>query len=462
MTSASLALLSATDLLRLYRSKQLSPVEATEAVLDRIAARNGPVNAMTLVDGERALADARAAEARWQQGEPKGLLDGVPATIKDLVLTAGWPTLRGSRTVDPDQPWTVDAPATARLREAGAVLVGKTTTPEFGWKGVTDSPLAGITRNPWNRDRTPGGSSGGAAAAAALGFGALHIGTDGGGSIRIPAGFTGIYGLKPSFGRVPAFPASPFGSVSHVGPMTRTVADAALMLTVISRPDARDWQSLPPDGRDYRIGLEDGVAGLRIGYVAAPGGAPVDPGIAALVDAAAAAFADLGARVEPMTLDLDGIAECFHAHWCAGAASLLSTLPAASHALIDPGLRAMAEAGAALSMVAYQAQMRVRAEFAIRLRRLHETTDLLLMPTLPVLAFAAGQDRPDPASRSWADWTPFSYPFNLTQQPAATIPCGFVDGLPAGLQIVGPAHRDDLVLRASRAYEGVRPIVLPA
>ncbi len=260
------ATLSATELLRLYRQKQLSPLEVTRAALDRIARFDGAVNAFCLVDEERALADARAAEVRWQRGEPCGLVDGVPTTIKDLVLTEGWPTLRGSRAIDPDQPWDEDAPATARLREQGAILIGKTTTPEFGWKAVTDCALTGITRNPWDISKTPGGSSGGAAAACALGMGALHVGSDGGGSIRIPAGFTGIFGLKPSFGRVPAYPSSPFGTVSHLGPMTRTVADAALMLTVLAQPDSRDWFALPYDRRDYRIGLEQGARGLRIAF----------------------------------------------------------------------------------------------------------------------------------------------------------------------------------------------------
>ena len=218
------ATFSAAELLRLYRTQALSPVEATEAVLARIERFEPAVNAFCLVDPERALAAARASEARWRRGEPQGLLDGVPTTIKDLILTRGWPTLRGSRAIAPGQPWEEDAPATARLREHGAVLIGKTTTPEFGWKAVTDSALTGITRNPWDLARTPGGSSGGAAAACALGMGALHVGTDGGGSIRIPASFAGIFGLKPSFGRVPAAPLSPFGTVAHLGPMTRSVA----------------------------------------------------------------------------------------------------------------------------------------------------------------------------------------------------------------------------------------------
>src|SRR5438094_10493326 len=232
--TADLCALSATELLDAYRKHELSPVEVTRAVLERIDKLNPVVNAFNLVS-DRALEDAKASEARWLAGQPKGLLDGVPVSIKDILLTKGWPTLRGSKTVDPTGSWQDDAPATARLREHGAVLLGKTTTPEFGWKGVTDSPLTGITRNPWNPKKTPGGSSGGAAAALASGMGALAVGTDGGGSIRIPCSFTGLFGIKPSFGRVPAWPLSPFGTVAHVGPIAKSVADAALMLGVMSR-----------------------------------------------------------------------------------------------------------------------------------------------------------------------------------------------------------------------------------
>ena len=213
--------LSATELVDLYRKKELSPVEVATATQKRIEKLNPVLNAFNLVSPEIA-AGAKASEARWMRGEPKGLLDGVPVSIKDIILTKGWPTLRGSKTVDPKGPWNDDAPVVARLREHGAVLLGKTTTPEFGWKGVTDSPLTGITRNPWNPAKTPGGSSGGAAAAVASGMGPLALGTDGGGSIRIPCSFTGLFGIKPSFGRVPAWPLSPFGTVAHVGPMTRT------------------------------------------------------------------------------------------------------------------------------------------------------------------------------------------------------------------------------------------------
>src|SRR5436190_6855092 len=246
-----LAMMSAVDLLAQYRAKKLSPVEATRSALARIDRLNPRFNAFRLVDEAAALASARASEARWMKGEPISLVDGVPATVKDLLITKGWSTLRGSKAVEPNQAWDEDAPCVARLREEGAVLLGKTTTPEFGWKGVTDSPLTGITGNPWDETKTPGGSSGGAAVAAACGMGALHLGTDGGGSIRIPAGFTGIFGFKQSYGLVPASPLSPFGTLAHIGPMTRTVADAALMLSVIAKPDLRDWYAIPYNGKNY-------------------------------------------------------------------------------------------------------------------------------------------------------------------------------------------------------------------
>jgi aspartyl-tRNA(Asn)/glutamyl-tRNA(Gln) amidotransferase subunit A len=299
--------------------------------------------------------------------------------------------------------------------------------------------------------------------AAALGMGALHIGTDGGGSIRIPAGFTGITGLKPSFGRVPAYPLSPFGTVSHVGPMTRTVTDAALMLTVLAGFDARDWHALPPEGRDYRMGLEDGVAGLRVAFSPCLGYAAVDPEVAVAVSAAVAVLADLGARVEGVDPGFADPREVFDRHWYAGAANALSTLPAGHWENLDPGLREVAEAGRRIPLMDYLAAVNERGRLGQRMCLFHRHHDLLVTPTLPIPAFAAGQELADPASqRRWPDWTPFSYPFNLSQQPAITVPCGFTSGgLPVGLQIVGPMHADALVLRAARAYESRCPGRLP-
>ncbi|NIR31600.1 MAG: amidase [Gammaproteobacteria bacterium] len=458
-----IAHLPATELLRLYRNKRLSPVEATRASLERIERCDRTLNAYCLVRPDEALAAARASEQRWSKGEPRGLLDGVPVAIKDLLLTKGWPTLRGSKTVDPDQPWDEDAPSTARLREHGAVLLGKTTTPEFGWKGVTDSPLTGVTRNPWNPTMTPGGSSGGSAAAVASAMATVALGTDGGGSVRIPCGFTGLFGLKPSFGRVPAAPLSPFGTVSHVGPMTRTVSDAALVLTVIAAPDARDWHALPYDGRDYRIGLEDGVRRLRIAYSPELGYARVDPEVRSVVDAAVEVCRDLGAQVEQVDPGFDDPLDCFVKHWLAGAANLTRTFDERKLNMLEAGLAQFARAGAALSLMDYLDAINRRGALGQAMNTFHERYDLLLTPALPCAAFPAEQQVYDPANQEhWFDWTPFTFPFNLTQQPAASVPCGLTAaGLPVGLQIVGPRYADALVLRASRAFESARPFPMP-
>jgi aspartyl-tRNA(Asn)/glutamyl-tRNA(Gln) amidotransferase subunit A len=455
--------LSAAELLQLYRRKKLSPVEATKAVLERIGKLNPALNAFCFLDEKQALRNAKQSEERWRKGAPQGLLDGVPVSIKDLLLTKGWPTLRGSKTVDPKGPWNDDAPVTARLREHGAVLLGKTTTPEFGWKGVTDSPLTGITRNPWNPKMTPGGSSGGAAAAVASGMGPLTVGTDGGGSIRIPCGFTGLVGLKPSFGRVPAWPLSPMGTVAHVGPMTRTVEDCALLLNVLSLPDRRDWHALPFDGRDYRVGLEDGVRGLRIAYSADLGYAKVDDEIAAIVKKAVSKFQDLGAFVEARD---PGFADCgplFAAHWFPGAAMIVRNTPAAKRKLMDKGLLDTARAGEKVTTAQYLDAVKQRGALGELMNRFHEKYDLLLTPTLPLAAFQAGVELSNILrQKRWTDWSPFSYPFNLTQQPAATVPCGLTKkGLPVGLHIVGPRHADALVLRAARAFESTQPLRSP-
>jgi len=459
--------LSALELVRRYRDGEISPVEVAAAVLARIDDVDQTLNAFRLVDAERALDQARESEARWRRGEPKGLIDGVPTSVKDLILTRGWPTLRGSPAIDPAGPWDQDAPVTARLREHGAVLLGKTTTPEFGWKGVTDSPLTGITRNPWDPDKTPGGSSGGAAAAAAAGMGALHVGTDGGGSIRIPAGFTGIFGLKPSFGRVPAYPLSPFGTVSHVGPMARTAAEAALMLSVISGPDARDWYALPPEGVDYVGETETGIAGLKVAFSADLGFARVDSEVAQLVARAAEQFSELGAHVEPVDPGFDDPTPVFDVLWKVGVFNALKGYSEAVRGRMDPGLQQTFDAGRAMPLQDYLDAGNWRQDLGSHMRAFHQRHDLLLTPSLAVPAFDVGVEAPPDRAEAhdaqgwtrWLSWTPFSYPFNMTQQPACSVPCGFTRaGLPVGLQIVGPMFDDRLVLRAARAYEAANPI----
>lgn len=460
MSVADLPADSAAALLHAYRRGTLSPVEATAVALARIRAFEPAVNAFVLVDERGAMAAARQSEARWRNGTPIGLLDGVPSTIKDATLTRGWPTLRGSRTIARDQPWGDDAPVVARLREAGAVLLGKTTLPEFAWKGVCDSALTGITRNPWDVRMTPGGSSGGAAVAAALGMGWLHQGSDGGGSIRIPASFTGVVGLKPSFGRVPLWPPTVQGTLSHTGPLTRTVADAALMLTAIARPDPRDWMALPYEARDWRFGLHDGVRGLRIAASATLGHVRcLDAEVAAAFAGAVVAFDELGATVEAIDPGFEDPHEAFRILWYAGAAQNLRRMAPELRALVDPGLREIAEEAERFSAADLIEAGMVRARIGVAMKALHERYDVLLTPTLPIPAFAAGQEMPDPRrQRRWTEWSPYCFPFNMTMQPAISVPCGLTQaGLPIGLHIVGPVHDDAIVLRAAAAFEGLRP-----
>jgi aspartyl-tRNA(Asn)/glutamyl-tRNA(Gln) amidotransferase subunit A len=450
--------LSATELLGLYRRRELSPVEATQAVLAQIERANPAINAYCLVRGDEALAAARASERRWAAGEPAGLLDGVPTSVKDLLLTSGWPTLRGSRTVDLAGPWTVDAPAVARLREHGAVLLGKTTTPEWGWKAVTDSPLTGVTRNPWDLSRTPGGSSGGAAAAVACGLGPLALGTDGAGSIRIPASFCGIVGLKPTQGRVPVYPPSAFGTLSHVGPMARTVADAALLLDVIGAPDYRDSLALDRSVQIPELAAAR-VGGLRIAYSPALGYAQVDPEVAAAVQAAVTALESCGARVTIADPGFASPVATLNVLWYAGAAAILDDIPAERRHLVDPGLAEVASEGLGYSALDYVRALRERAALGAAMGAFHESYDLLVTPTEPIVAFAAGTEVPEgSADPHWPSWTPFTYPFNLSHQPAATVPCGFsAAGLPIGVQVVGARHADSLVLSACAAIEAVLP-----
>lgn len=448
-------------MLAAYRQKQLSPVDVVRAVLERIERYNGVVNAYCHLDPEGALTLARESEARWMAGAPRGVADGVPVGVKDNILVAGMPIRYGSK-LSSDKPAKHDAPAVARLREHGAIVLGKTAMPEIGWKAVGDSPLTGITRNPWDTRKTTGGSSSGAVAATLLGMGSIHLGTDGGGSIRIPASFTGCYGIKPTRGRVASWPTSPLGTLAHVGPIARSVADAALTMSVISGPDLRDvygWISAAPD---FQSGLEDRVRGLRIAYSPRLGFVKrVHSEVETSVKAAARLFESLGAHVEAADPDMGGdpIA-AWDTLWWTSAALNLRPHGEKVHEVCDPDLVAGAAQGYALSAIDYVSAQLKRAEVSNALARFFEQYDLLLTPSVPVPAFDAGCLVPPGGEwgNRWTDWAPFSYPFNLTQQPAASIPCGQTsDGLPIGLQIVGAIGADHLVLRASRAFEAMQP-----
>ncbi|MEV8014992.1 amidase [Streptomyces sp. NPDC086554] len=459
--------LSAVQLVDGYRKGEFSPVDATRAALRRAEEVQPAVNAFVRIDADEAIAAADASAERWRRGEPRGLVDGVPVSVKDLLLQRGGPTLRGSKTVRTEGSWDEDAPSVARLREHGAVFIGKTTTPEFGWKGVTDSPRSGVTRNPYDHTRTAGGSSGGSAAAVAYGAAPVSLGTDGGGSVRIPGAFCGIFALKPTYGRVPLYPASAFGTLAHVGPMTRDAADAALLMDVISGPDWRDWSQLGPVAGSFRAGIEGGVRGLRIAYSPALGGqVAVRPAVASAVRRAVESLAAQGAYVEETDPDFSEPVEAFHTLWFSGAARVTQHLSSAQRELLDPGLREICDRGARYSALDYLAAVDVRMDLGRRMGRFHSTYDLLVTPTLPITAFEAGAEVPKGSGHHrWTGWTPFTYPFNMTQQPAATVPCGVDgDGLPIGVQIVAARHADALVLRAAHAlYEaGSAGIAPPA
>jgi aspartyl-tRNA(Asn)/glutamyl-tRNA(Gln) amidotransferase subunit A len=450
-----IAFLPATRLLDLFRKKELSPVEATRETLRRLETYEGALNAFVLYDPDSALAAARASEVRWRKGEPQGLLDGVPVAIKDTQLTKGWPRLVGSKTIDPNQPWKEDAPATAKLRAENAVFFGKTTTPEFGWKPTTDSPLSGVTRNPWNLERTPGGSSGGSAAAVVAGICPMAIGTDAGGSIRIPASFSGIFGLKPTFGRVALYPPSAFGDVSHVGPMTRTVADAALMLDAMKGPDSRDWYSLPADGVAYREQVARGsMKGKRVALSPTLGYAEPTPAVRQAVEKAAKVFADLGAIVEHADPFAESPMPTFQTLALGGFWALLRSMTPRQIAVMDPGLVATCRLGEAVTQEQLVEALGRRAVIGAAVRQFFDRYDILLSPTMPIVAaYAEPRDdgQPDPAN--YRDWLTYTWAFNLTRNPSASIPCGFADGLPIGLMVTGQIFDDLGVLQACHAYE---------
>ena len=442
-----------------YADGTLSPVEVTEAVLERVRALDPELGAFVLVDEDRARQDARASAERWRAGTAYGPLDGVPATIKDLSLVTGWPTRKGATWTD-DAPATEDSPVVARLREAGSVLVGKTTTPEMGWKGLCDSPLSGDTRNPWDVTRTPGGSSGGAAVAAVTGMGVLHVGSDGGGSIRMPSAFCGTVGLKATHAKVALYPPGGSGLLSHVGPIARSVRDVAFMMSAIGTPDWRDIYPTQSDDASWLDGLEDGVVGMRIAYSPTYGRADVDPEIAAATARTVRVLEHLGARVDEVDPDYPDCREAFLTLWDAALGRAVAHLTAAQRAAIDPGLAATWERGKELSAFEMLEADAVRAEVTLAFSRLLTQYDVLVSPQLPITAFPLGSDVADPATQThWVDWTPFTFPLNLSRHPAATVPIGRSSaGLPMAMQIVGAHFDERTVLQVARAVEKAQPL----
>jgi aspartyl-tRNA(Asn)/glutamyl-tRNA(Gln) amidotransferase subunit A len=461
MANDELCWMSAAALAAAIKRKKLSPVEVTRAVLDRIERVNPRLNAYVTITDDQAIRDARAAErAVGKRGARLGPLHGVPFSTKDLVITKGVRTTFGTRFYADHVP-TEDAPMVARMKAAGGIQLGKTNTPTFGWIGATHNLVFGITRNPWNTDRTPGGSSGGASAAVAAGLGPVAIGTDGGGSIRIPASCAGIFGHKASYGRIPVYPPSGAWSLSHIGPMTRTVEDAALMMNACAGPDERDQYSLPADGIDYVKALKGSLKGLRIGWSPDLGFARVvDPEVEATCAKAARRFRELGAKVEEARLGWPSPKAAWEAVFCGGIATRMAPYLDRPND-IDPGLLPIIQDAVKWPASRYVQAWFDRLTWYDHVRRYFETHDLLLTPTIATPPFKVGLDNPlEIAGRPVEayDWIPFTFPFNLTGNPAASVPCGFTkDGLPIGLQVVGRRFDDVTVLRAAAGFEKLAP-----
>jgi aspartyl-tRNA(Asn)/glutamyl-tRNA(Gln) amidotransferase subunit A len=416
------------------------------------------------IEPDHVLSAATQSQARWRAGAPLGPIDGVPTSIKDNIWVKGLPTRRGSKTSDAT-PAQDDAPAAARLREQGAVILGKTCMPEHGWIGVCHSPLTGITRNPWNPGYTPGGSTGGGAVAALLGLGVLHLGTDGAGSLRIPAAFTGVFGMKPTYGLVPTYPPSPLNVLAHQGPITRTVADAALMLSVIARPDARDMTAWNTPAPDFSAGLDAGVRGLRVAFSARFGqDFALDPEIDAAARKAAGVLQAQGAIVEDADPPLTRTRELIQAMWWPVMTMLADSLPPERRAQMDPGLLKLAKLGKNFTVGDYVAAYTARMELHQAMLAFHQRYDLLLTPSMPITALKVGLETTEDGvyGADWTGWSPYTYPLNLTQQPAASVPSGLArNGLPMGVQIVGAPRADAMVLRAARVIEQAMPMPRP-
>lgn len=469
MPGPDLAFAEATEIAGAVARREISPVETVMATLDRMRRTEPHLHAFCTPAPELALDEARRLETELAAGAVPGPLAGVPVAVKDLVFTRGLRTTFGSPLYADFVPEDDDI-AVARLRAAGAIVIGKTNVAEFGYGGVGHNPLFETTRNPWNTALTSGGSSAGSAAAVAAGVCSLAVGSDGGGSVRLPASFTGIVGIKASMGRVPLWPgcrdprfpgASGWESIEHIGPLARTVADAALMLAVMSGPDQRDRWSLPDEGLEWRVvALPRRKLDLRIAYCPKWGGLPVEREVAALVGSAALAFADAGCVVEEIDDPLGDVIDCYRT-----IVASETDIGGLARLAVEKKCELSAVMGAVVSAVPEGkrviAAIMERKRIAEKFASLMQAFDLLLTPTVPVPAFAADRNGPGTiAGSSVADdaWTPALFPFNLTGYPAASVPAGWTaSGLPVGLQIVGRHLADATVMTAAATFEAMRP-----
>lgn len=451
--------MSALELRRLVVARQVSPVELTERALSRAEATQSTLNAFFVLMPEAARAAARQAEAAVMQHGALGLLHGLPVSVKDLIAVAGQPFASGSRAMA-DNVASVDAPSVERLRQQGAIIIGKTTTSEFGCKPVGDSPLTGITRHPWDLSKTPGGSSAGAAASVAAGITSIALGTDGGGSLRIPAALTGLVGLKAQFGRVPVWPTSATPTLAHVGALARSVADAALLITAIAGHDPRDPFSVAAAAPDLLGATHASVAGMRVAWSATLGYARPDPEVVSIARATALALADQGAIVEEIDTVFDEDPEdLWIAEFYAGVGTRLRTVLETQRDLLDPAVAQVLDGVLRLDMRTYYETVFKRYALRDAMVRFFARYDVLVSPTLPVASLDAGQNLPPGLlDRNLVTWAFYTYPFNLTGQPAASMCAGFdTHGMPVGLQIVGRNLGEADVVRAAAAIERTKP-----
>ena len=451
--------MTALALRRLIARREVSPVELTRRALEKAEATQASLNAFFVLMPEQAMEQAKRAEDAVMHGLPLGLLHGLPFSAKDLIAVAGVPFAFGSRTMA-NNIAAADAPAVERAKAAGAILIGKTTTSEFGCKAVGDSPLTGITRNPWNLGKTPGGSSAGAAASVAAGITPFALGTDGGGSIRIPCCLTGLAGIKGHFGRVPVWPNAATPTLSHVGPMARNIADAALMFMAVAGHDPRDPFAVTGPPPDLLAACGGNARGLKIAYSPTLGYAQPDAEVVRMVETAAHRFEDIGCIVElvEIVFERDPV-DLWAAEFYAGIATRLRPFFETQRDLLDPAVASMLEIAMRQDMHEYYGKVFERYALRDKVRLFFERYDLLLSPVLPVTSLDVGKNFPDALGhRDPVSWVYYTYPFNLTGQPAATVCAGIAaDGMPVGLQIVGRAHGEYDVVRAAAAYERTHP-----
>ncbi len=457
--------LSGLELRAIITAKEVKPSEIMTAVLARIEKRNPKLNAFCTITQDSAMADAQQADKKMGRAKDQGPLFGLPVSIKDLIFTKGIRTTFASKMYENFVPHE-DEVVVERLKAAGAIIIGKTNSCEYGYKAVTDSPLWGITRNPWNPAMTPAGSSGGAGAAVASGMGPLALGSDGGGSIRAPASFCGIFGLKSSRGRIPMYPLLPGWEaldrrVSHYGPLTRTVADAAMMMEVMAGPDDRDPLSFPGGRVNYRQEVKKGVRGLHVAWSGDLGHAVVDPVVRAAIEDAVRVFSKMGCEVEEATPDFPLMHDAFRLLFAADCAGAIGDRLDEWEGRLDPGLVTLTQIGLKAGAVDYVRAVNRCHTLWERLQLFFEKYDVLLTPTLPLPPFPVGIDWPREVAGQKVhplNYLGFTYPFNLTGQPAASLPCAWTaDGLPIGLQIVGRRFDDLTVLKAAAAFEEARP-----